>query len=530
MGKRVQFDDAARDSLWRGIDQFANAVRITLGPRGRSVVFDRLNGVPAITRDGIAVAGEIELPDPFENLGAHLLRDAAFATAGAAGDGTSTAVVIAHRLIAGGRAAIANGHHPVRVCRGIERAAAAAAAAVAAAARPVGGSRALEQVAVVAAGDRAMGELVAHALERTGHDGVVTVAEGAGLAVTLDVVEGARFAGGYVSPYFITDAEGMTAELEHPLIAVLDGPLERAADVVPMLEHAARLSRPLLVVAERIAEEALSVLVVNRLRGRIPSVAVAIPGVAAERRDLFADLALLTGATVVPVGGAAAAGFEPSWFGRARRATATTEHTTVLQGGGRGEALAARIASLRRLHELADEDARGVFRARLARLAGGVAVIRAGGANDFERHTRRSQLEDAVAATAAALEEGIVPGGGVALVRASAAPRALALDGGEAAGRDALVAALAEPLRQIGGNAGEDGGEVVARVGDGAGAYGFDARTGRYGDLFANGVVDPAKVVRCALANAVAVACVVLGTDVLVVDAEEPEAGGEAAA
>jgi chaperonin GroEL len=529
MAKRVRFDEEARQSLWRGVDQLASAVRITLGPRGRSVVFDRLNGVPAITRDGIAVAQEIELPDPFENVGVHMLREAAFRTGEVAGDGTSTATVLAHRLIRDGLAAVAAGHHPATVKRGIERATETAVRSLAAASRCVEGSRDLERIAVIAAGNRSLGELVAQALERVGRDGVVTVEEGSGLGITLETVEGARFPGGYASPYFITDAEAMQASLEHPLVALVDGPLESAAAVVAVLEHASRLSRPLLLACERMSGEALSVLVVNRLRGTAPSVAVTLPGAPEARRELMEDLALLTGAELVASDrGRTANGFMPAWFGRARHASVTLEHTTLLQGGGRGEALAARTAALQR--ELAAGGGARV-RERLARLAGGIGVLRVGAASEFERHARRAQLEDALAATRSALEEGVVPGGGVALLRVSGAVRALSLERGEAAGRDAVLAALGEPARQIGTNAGEEPGVVVARVLQGEGGFGFNARSCRYGDLEGDGVLDPAKVARCALQNAASIAGLVLTTDALVVDGEEtPGGGGEAAA
>jgi len=498
MGKRVQFDDAARQALWRGVDQLANAVRITLGPRGRSVVFDRLHGVPAITRDGIAVAQEIELPDRFENLGVQMLREAAFRTGQVAGDGTSTATVIAHRLIGDGLRAVASGHHPQGVRRGIERAVSAVTRELAAQARPVGDARDLERIAVIAAGDRSLGELVAHALGRVGHDGVVTVEEGRGLDTTLDVVEGTRFEGGYVSPYFITDAEDMEASFDHPLVALIDGPLDRPGDVIPALEHASRLSRPVVWLCERVGGEALAVLVVNRLRGTAPSVAVAMPGPAAER-------------------------FEPVWFGRARRAIVTSDQTTLVQGGGRGEALAAATVALRREHaHTATTAERDALRVRLARLAGGVAAIRVGAASEFERHARRSRLEDALAATRSAMEEGVVAGGGVALLRASGAVRALSASRAEQPGRDAVLAALVEPARQIGVNAGEEGGRLIERLRQGSGAFGFNARSCRYGDLAAEGVLDPAKVTRCALQNAASVAALVLTTDALVVDDDPP--------
>jgi chaperonin GroEL len=530
MGKRVQFEDAARAALWRGVDQLATAVRITLGPRGRSVVFDRLQGVPAITRDGIAVAQEVELPDPFENVGVHMLREAAFRTGQVAGDGTSTATVIAHRMIGEGLRAVAAGHHPLAVRRGIDRAVADVVRSLAGNARPVDGPADLERVARIAAGDRALGELVAHALGRVGVGGVVTVEEGRGLDTTLDVVEGTRFDGGLVSPYFITDAEEMEAALEHPLIVLADGVLDRAADVVPVLEHAGRLGRPVLWLCEGMGGEALSVLVVNRLRGRVSSCAGAVPGTAAERREVLDDLALLTGASVVaPDLGRACERFEPGWFGRARHAAMTTEHTTLLQGGGSSQAVAQAVSALRRALAAEDAEARRTsIRRRLARLGGGVAAIRVGAANEFEMHARRSRLEDALAATRSALEEGVVPGGGVALLRATLDAGG-ALAPAELAGRHAVRAALAEPAHQIAVNAGEDGGAVVARVLEASGAVGFNARSCRITDLESEGVLDPAKVVRCALLHAASVAGLVLSTDALVVDDGAPPEPGSAA-
>jgi chaperonin GroEL len=533
MGKRVLFDDEARQALWRGLDQLASAVRITLGPRGRSVVFDRLRGVPAITRDGIAVAQEIELADAFEDVGLRMLREAAFATGQGAGDGTSTATVLAHRMIGEGLRAVASGHHPLALKRGIDRAVAAVCARLAEQARPVGGGHDLERVATIAAGDRALGEMVAHALERAGRDGVVTVEDGHGLDITLDAVEGARFDGGIVSPYFITDAEQMEAVLEHPLVVLVDGPLLADGEVIPVLEHAARLGRPLLWLCEGVGAEALPVLVVNRLRGRVQSAAVAIPGTPAERRELLDDLALLTGGAVVGADlGRTLERFEPAWFGRARHVVATTEQTTLRQGSGRREPIAAAIAGLR--HSIGREEnegGRAVLRRRLGRLAGGIAVLRVGGANEFERQARRAQLEDALGATRAAIEEGVVPGGGLARRRAASAAAALELPAGEAAGRDAVLAALAEPARQIAINAGEEGDAIVARIVDAGAGQGFNARSCRMSDLEADGVLDAAKVVRSALQNAASVAGLVLSTDVLVVDAPAAEPGeGEAAA
>ncbi|MCC6350803.1 MAG: molecular chaperone GroEL [Candidatus Eisenbacteria bacterium] len=531
MPKRVRFDDAARDALWRGVDQLASAVRITLGPRGRSVVLTHRHAGPTITRDGLAVAQEVELPDPFENIGVQMLREAAQQAGQAAGDGTSTATVLAHAMIGAGMRAVHAGCNPVALNRGLDLAAQEALRALRAIARPVGGHHDLERVARIAAGDRVLGELIAHALERVGRAGVVTVEDGRGTDTTLDVVEGARLEGGLASPYFITDTETMEASLEHPLVALFDGALEQAGDVVPALEHAARLSRPLLLLCGELSDEALAVMVVNRLRGRVPTVGVKLPGIAAHRREALEDVALLTGGTVVgPEMGRAAAHFEPGWFGRARHATASLEQLTLLQGGGRSADLAGRVLALdRELAACRHEGERARLRARLVRLGGGVAVIRAGAVTDVERATRRAQLEDALAATRSAVEEGVVPGGGVALLHAARAVRRLDLGAARNSGRDVLLAGLEAPARQIGENAGENGAEFLERLRAGEGAYGYNARSGRWGDLIEQGIVDPAKVTRCALQSAVSVAGLMLTTEALVVDDGAPagDAGGE---
>lgn len=532
MAKRVRFDDAARDALWRGVDQLGSAVRITLGPRGRSVVLTHLHGGPTITRDGIAVAQEIELPDPFENLGVQMLREAALQTGQTAGDGTSTATVLAHAIVGEGLRAVAAGRNPVAIHRGLDLASDEALRALRAIAKPVGDHRDLERVAMIASGDRALGELLAHALERVGRAGVVTIEEGRGVDTTLDVVEGARIEGGLASPYFITDTGEMECAMEHPLVALFDAALSGANDVVPALEHAARLSRPLLVLCADLTDEALAVMVVNRLRGRVPTAGIKVPGTAAQRRELLEDVALLTGGVLVSADlGRSAARFEPAWFGRARHVTATLEHLTLLQGAGRSAELASRLGALDRdLAACRHEGDRARLRARLSRLGGGVAVIRVGAVTDVERGGRRAQLEDGLAATRAAVEEGLVPGGGVAFVHAARAVRRIDLGPARNAGRDVLLAALEEPARQIGVNAGEDGGVLIARMRGGTGAFGYNALSGRWGDLVEQGIVDPAKVARCALQTAVSVGGLMLTTDALVVDdgsEDSPEDGAE---
>ncbi len=529
MGKRVRFDEDARRALWRGIDQLASAVRITLGPRGRSVVLDRAHGhMPAITRDGIAVAQELELPDPFENMGVQMLREVALRTGQEAGDGTSTATVLAHRIVGDGFAAVNAGGNPVAIRRGIDAAVARVLADLAAQARPIADDRDVARVAGLAAGDPVLGEMIAQALRSVGHHGVVSVEEGHGLGVTLEVVDGMRFAGGYASPYFVTDAEDMEVVLEHPLVLVVDGVLSCPSDIVPALELAAAQQQPLLCVCEDIETEALAVMVVNRLRGTAPGVAVRAPGNAAARRELLEDLALVTGATLFGAAtGLGVAGVRAEHLGRAWRATASVEQTVVLRGGGRTEALRARMAELeRQLRGATLALERDALRARLARLAGVVAVLRVGAPTDVERQAMRSQLEDALAATRAAVEEGIVPGGGVALLRASAGLQSLNLRSIEAAGRDIVAAALAEPARQIAHNAGAESEVVLTRLRAGERWFGYDAMTGEYGELDAAGIVDPAKVARCALQNAGALGGLVLTTDALVVD-DGPGGGGE---
>jgi chaperonin GroEL len=529
MGKRVRFDRDARQSLWRGIDQLASAVRITLGPRGRSVVIDRASGhAPAITRDGIAVASEVELPDPFENMGVHMLREAALRTGVEAGDGTSTATVIAHRLIGDGFAAIEAGGNPVAIRRGVETAVAAALASLAQQARPVGDARDLERVATLASGDARLGALIAQAVEAAGRDGVVAVEEGPGLDVTLEVVDGLRVPSGYASPYFVTDADDMEVALEQPLVFLCDGVLVRPAEVVPALQIAARQQRPLLVLCEDLTPKALAVLVVNRLRGTAPGVAVRMPGSDVERRAWFEDVAAVTGATLCGHGtGLAPTEVRAEHLGRAARMTASSTLTTILRGGARTETLRAWRNACASARDAASEaHEREHWDARVARIGGVVAVIRVGAATDVEREALRAQVEDALGATRAALEEGLVSGGGTALLRAAAAVEGLSLRALETPGRDSVLAALAEPARWIAHNAGLEGAAVIERLRTAEPGQGFDVQRGAWVTLADAGIVDPAKVVRCALLNAGSIAATVLTSDALVVDDAK---GGEAA-
>ncbi len=520
MGKLVRFDDAARHALWRGVDQLASAVRVTLGPRGRSVVLGRRAGVPTITRDGIAVATEVELADPFENLGVQMLREAALRTGQQAGDGTTTSTVLAHRIIGEGMMALARGERPPVVQRGLERAFASFNRHLAERARPVRERRELLRVAVLAAGDHALGERVAEAFERVGHHGVLTVEDGHRPETVLEVVEGVRFEGGYASPYFVTDAEEMECSLDHPLVLLADARLSSAREIVPALELAARQSRPLVVIAESVDGEALAALVVNRLRGRAASVAVQMSGTPSRRRECLDDLALLTGGSLIAADlGRDASRLQSEWLGRARHITVGTEHATLRQGGGRSQELAAAVDATRHMLESArSEPEREALRARLGRLAGGIAVLEAGAPTEVERHAVRSRLEDSISATRAALEEGVVPGGGTTLLRLADVMRHEAVPERERSGRELLLRALEEPIRTIVGNAGVEAGTVVAEVRRRPVGQGFNAMTMTYGDLRADGVLDPVRVVRSALANAVSVGGLVLSTDALVVD------------
>ena len=526
MGKQIRFDDAARESLRRGVDQLAGAVRVTLGPRGRNVVIDHRGGAPTITNDGLTVAREIELENPFENMGAQLVKEVALKTGEAAGDGTTTATVLVHGVVLRGLGAIASGHNPMAVKRGIDRAVQVVVEDLRKQSRQVRDRADVSRVAAVGArADARVGDLIADAMERVGRQGVITVSEGRGMETTLEVVEGVRFDGGYVSPYFVTDADSMDAVLENALVLLADLKLSAVQELLPVLEHAARAGRPLLVVAEDVEGEALATLVVNRLRGTLTSVAVKAPGTVGRRREMLEDLAVLTGARLhARELGASLEAFRPSDFGRVQRAVVDRDTTTLIEGGGHPREIRDRIAQLERELAASDSDYdRDWLRERLGRLSGGVAVIHVGAPTELAMAERKARVEDALAATRAAVEEGVVPGGGVALLRAQPALETLGLSGAEQVGLEIIRAALEEPARQIAVNAGEEGRLVVERIRSGSGAFGFNALTREFGDLEAFGIVDPAKVARCALQHAASIGALVLTTDAIVVDAPEEE-------
>ncbi len=530
MGKRIEFDSAARDLLRRGVDKLAGAVRVTLGPRGRNVVIDRGTGMPTITNDGLTIAREIELEDPFENMGAQMVLEVAVKTGEVAGDGTTTATVLAHRIIRDGLKAITAGHNPVALKRGIERAVAAVVEHLKQLSRPVETREDIVRVATVSAnGDTALGEMIAQAVDRVGRQGVITVEDGRGMETTLEVVEGVRFERGYLSPYFITHPESMETAFDSALLLLTDLKFSGARDLVPALELAAEAGRPLVIVADDVEGEALATLVVNRLRSTVASVAVKAPLTGERRRAALDDLGVLTGAQVfTPEMGSTLDSLRPRDLGRVQRVRIDRDTTTLVGGGGRPDAIRERIAQAE--HDLAVCDTdydRDWLRERLGRLRGGVAVIRVGAPTEVAMTERRSVVEDALAATRAALEEGVVPGGGVALIRAEPVVHALVCEGDEGVGRDIVLAALEAPARQIAENAGADGAVVVERIRRAKGAHGFDAATGTYADLEERGIVDPTKVTRVALQNAASIGAMVLTTDAIVVDDEEEEAPPE---
>ncbi len=533
MGKRIEFDAAAREALRRGVEQLAGVVRVTLGPRGRNVVIDRGRGAPTITNDGLTIAREIELADPFENMGVQMVKEVALKTGEDAGDGTTTATVLAHSLVSDGLRAVAAGHNPMAVKRGIDRAVAGVVEELRRQSRPVERREDLSRIATVSShNDAEIGALVADALERVGRHGVVTVEEGRGMETTLEVSEGLQFQRGYLSPYFVTHPETMEVVLDQALVLLTDLKFSAARDLVPALEQAARAGRALLVIADDIEAEALATLVVNRLRGTLASVAVRASDSGERRRERLEDIAALTGARLfTPEMGRRLDQVEAADFGRARRVLVAKDRTTIVQGGGRPEAIRERITMLERALAGARTAAdREWLRERLGQLAGGVATVRAGGATESVLAERRERIEDALAATRAAVEEGVVAGGGVALLRSRLAVARLELAGDERVGRDIVLAALEAPARQIADNAGERGTVIVARILEHAGAWGFNAQTGIYEDLEAAGILDPAKVTRCALQNAASIGTLVLTTDAIVVDAPEEPADGEAGA
>jgi chaperonin GroEL len=526
MAKIIKFNEDARRALERGVDKLADAVKVTLGPRGRNVVLDKKFGAPTITNDGVTIAREVELEDPYENLGAQLAKNVATKTNDVAGDGTTTATVLAQALVKEGMRNVAAGANPMELGRGMRAAADAVSKALDEVAIPVDDQAAIAGVATISAQDAEVGQLIGEAMEKVGKDGVITVEESNTLSTELDVTEGLQFDKGYLSPYFVTDQEAMEAVLEDTLVLLVQGKVGSLADLLPLLEKVLGSgARPLLIVAEDVEGEALSTLVVNSIRKTIRVVAVKSPYFGDRRKAFMTDLAIVTGGQVVSedVGlKLDQVGLEV--LGTARRVTVTKDTTTVVDGGGTAGAISDRVAQIRREIEDTDSDwDREKLQERLAKLAGGIGVIRVGAATEVELKERKHRIEDAIAATRAAVEEGVVPGGGSALVHVATAIDALDLSGDELTGARAVRRALEAPLARIADNAGFEGRVVVSRVRDLGVGNGFNAATGEYGDLAADGVIDPVKVTKAALGNAVSIAAMILTTDSAVVEAPEEE-------
>ncbi len=532
MSKILKFDEAARRGLEAGVAKLADTVKVTLGPKGRNVVIDKKFGAPTITNDGVTIAREVELEDPFENMGAQLVKEVATKTNDVAGDGTTTATVLAQALIHEGLRNVAAGASPMSLKRGIEKAVEAAVGAIEKQAKEIDSRHEIAQVASISAADASIGEVLAEAIDKVGKDGTVTVEESNTFGLELEFTEGMQFDKGYLSPYFVTDPERQEAILEEPLILIANQKISAVHDLVPMLEKVMQTGKPLLLIAEDVEGEALATLVVNKIRGTFTSLAVKAPGFGDRRKAMLQDLAVLTGAQVISEEiGLKLENATVDLLGRARRVIVTKDDTTIVDGAGVDADVKGRIAQIKREIEDTDSDwDREKLQERLAKLAGGVAVVRVGAATEVELKEKKHRIEDALSATRAAIEEGIVAGGGVALVRSRAAVEKLAktLDGDEATGARIVAHALSEPLRWIAINAGLEGAVVVRQVESESGPVGLNAATGNFEDLVKAGVIDPAKVTRSALQNAASVAALLLTTEAVVAD--KPEKSDPAAA
>jgi len=530
MAKEIKFDREAQDAVLRGINTLANAVRATLGPRGRNVLIEKAYGAPVVTKDGVTVAKEIELEDRFENMGAQMVKEVASKTSDVAGDGTTTATVLAQAIFREGIKLVAAGHDPMKLKRGIDKAVEVVVDSIRKQSKQVKGRTEIAQVATVSAnGDATIGNIIADAMEKVGKDGVITVEEGRSLETELEVVEGMQFDRGYLSPYFITDPERMLIELEDPIILMYDKKIENMKDLVPLLEEVARSTKPLLVMAEDIEGEALATLVVNKMRGTLKAAAVKAPGFGDRRKAMLEDIAVLTGGKVIAEEvGMKLESVKLADLGGAKKVIIDKDNTTLIGGSGKRGEIEGRIRQIKaQVDEASGEYDREKLQERLAKLAGGVAVIRVGAATETEMKEKKARVEDALNATRAAVEEGIVPGGGVALIRAIKDVDAFkGIDTEEAAGVRIIKRVLEEPLRGIATNAGWDGSIVVGKVSELKGSKGFDAGKLEYCDLIAAGIIDPAKVTRSAMLNASSVAGLLLTTEALIAEKPEPQGAG----
>jgi len=533
--KELRFDEDARRSLERGVNKLADAVKVTLGPRGRYVVLEKKFGSPSLVDDGVTIAKEIEVDDPFENMGAQLVREVASKTNDVAGDGTTTATVLAQAIVREGLKTVAAGANPMLVKKGIDLAVSAAVAEISTLATPVNDKDSIQQVATNSAKNIQIGELIAEAMDKVGKDGVITVEESKGTQTTLELVEGMQFDKGYISPYFVTDPERMEAVLDEPLILLFEKKISSIQDLIPVLEKVARMGRPLVIISEEVEGEALATLVVNKIRGNITSVAVKAPGFGDRRKAMMEDIAILTdGKFITEDLGIKLENIELEMLGSAKRITITKDNTTIVEGKGNPEAIQGRITQIKRQIEETDSDYdREKLQERLAKLSGGVAVIQVGAATETELKEKKHRIEDALSATRAAVEEGIVPGGGVTLLKiVGAVEKTVAtLEGDVKIGANIIRRALEEPARIISDNAGAEGSVVVSTIRNSAPGVGYNAATGVYEDMIKAGIVDPAKVTRSALQNAASIGSMVLTTECLVAERKEekpaaPAGGG----
>jgi chaperonin GroEL len=522
--KELIFSSSARNEIAKGLNVLANAVKVTLGPRGRNVVIEKSWGAPTVTKDGVTVAKEIELENRFQNMGAQMVKEVASKTSDVAGDGTTTATVLAQAIYNEGAKLVAAGLNPMDLKRGIDAGVAAVVAHIKSMATPTKGKEDIAQVGTISAnGDSEIGEMIAEAMKKVGKEGVITVEEAKTMTSELDVVEGMQFDRGYLSAYFVTDSERMEVVLNDPYILIHEKKISNMKDLLPVLEQVAKQGKPLLIIAEDVDGEALATLVVNKLRGTLQVAAVKAPGFGDRRKAMLQDIAALTGGEAVTEDlGIKLEGLTLSDLGRAKRISIDKDNTTIIEGSGKKEAIDGRVKTIRReIEETTSDYDREKLQERLAKLVGGVAVIRVGAATEVEMKEKKARVEDAMYATRAAVEEGIVPGGGVALVRSIAALDKLTFDDDRRYGVNILRRALEEPLRQIASNAGTDGSIVVNKVKDGTGGFGFDAAKLEYTDLVKAGVIDPAKVVRTAIQNAASVSGLMLTTETLI--AEKPK-------
>ena len=528
--KDVKFGDDARSKMFAGVNVLANAVKVTLGPKGRNVILDKSFGAPTVTKDGVSVAKEIELDDKFENMGAQMVKEVASQTSDIAGDGTTTATVLAQAILREGLKSVAAGMNPMDLKRGIDKGAAAIVQELKKLSKPCDEDKAIAQVGTISANsDEAVGEIIADAMGKVGKEGVITVEEGSGLENELEVVEGMQFDRGYLSPYFISDANSQSAELDHPYILLFDKKISNIRDLLPLLEGVAKSSRPLLIIAEDVEGEALATLVVNNIRGIVKVCAVKAPGFGDRRKAMLQDIAILTGGQVISEEvGLSLEKATLEDLGEAKKIQISKENSTIIDGAGEAKDIQARVEQINaEMEESTSDYDREKLQERVAKLAGGVAVIKVGAATEIEMKEKKARVEDALHATRAAVEEGVVAGGGVALIRANAnIDKLKGANDEQDVGIVILRRALEEPLRQIVANAGEDSSVILNKVAEGAGDFGYNAATGEYGDMLEFGIIDPTKVTRSALQNAASVAGLLLTTEAMVTELPQDAAPG----